>query len=138
MKLLVLNGPNLNLLGNREPEVYGSTDLSAINSQLEKTFPEISFEFFQSNHEGDLVDRLQKAEGPFDGIILNAGAFTHYSYAIRDAVASISVPVVEVHISNIAGREDFRRESVLSAVCAGTIFGFGVKGYTLAVQSFKS
>lgn len=134
MKLLVANGPNLNLTGTREPKVYGGDTLAVINSQLSGRFPEVSFEFFQTNGEGDLIDKLQSVvEDGFDGVVLNAGALTHYSYALRDAIASINRPVVEVHMSQVFSREEFRRTSVISEVCRGTVTGFGKLSYFAAV-----
>ncbi len=135
MKILVMNGPNLNLLGEREPGVYGDTSLEEINSRLkayaEKNGAEI--DFYQSNHEGALIDALHNARGVYDSIIFNAGAYTHYSYAIRDAIAAIKLPVIEVHISNVHSREEFRHHSVISPVCKGTIAGFGEQSYFLAL-----
>ena len=138
MRFLVLNGVNLNLTGKRERDVYGGETLEDINRELED-FVEgkgHAVDFFQSNLEGELCTELQRAEGMYDGIVLNAGAFTHCSYAIRDAIASISVPVVEVHMSNICAREEFRRRSVLTEVCKGAILGFGKYSYLLALESF--
>lgn len=133
MRILVINGPNLNLLGKREPEIYGTQTLADIHDELAKKFPEHQFTFFQSNHEGEIIDTLQSAmDGRFDGIILNPGAFTHYSYAIRDAIAALSAPVIEVHLSNIHLREKFRRESVIAPVCKAQVSGFGASGYILA------
>jgi 3-dehydroquinate dehydratase II len=135
MKILVINGPNLNLLGKREPAIYGSTTLTDIESRLKKRFPNVQFEFFQSNHEGALIDQVQKAiDGTFDGVVINPGAYSHYSYAIRDAIAALKTPVVEVHISNIHAREEFRRHSVITPVCKGVVAGFGDMGYELAVK----
>jgi 3-dehydroquinate dehydratase-2 len=133
--LLLINGPNLNLLGKREPHIYGSTTLHNLEQELISFANEhgVALTCFQSNHEGEIIDRIHEAEGEYDGIILNAGAFTHYSYAIRDAIASISVPVVEVHISNIHAREPFRHQSVIAPVVAGQIVGFGLAGYRLAI-----
>lgn len=133
MKILILNGPNLNLLGHRQPEIYGDTTLAASVDLLSATFPEVEIEHFQSNHEGDIIDRLQTTDA--DGIVLNAGGYTHTSVAIADAIAAIATPVVEVHISNIAAREPFRRESLISAVCVGTIAGFGIDSYRLGVEA---
>lgn len=138
MKFLVLNGVNLNLTGKREQGIYGSETLDSINRELEADCKKRGHEadFFQSNLEGELCTKIQEAEGKYDGIVLNAGAFTHYSYAIRDAIAAISVPVVEVHMSNVHAREEFRRKSVLSEVCKGVIAGFGKGSYLLALRSF--
>ncbi|MGD6872837.1 type II 3-dehydroquinate dehydratase [Sutcliffiella horikoshii] len=135
MRLLVLNGPNLNRLGLREPAVYGSQTLQDLEAQLQAFADNNSCELtcFQSNHEGELIDKLHDAEGSFDGIVMNPGAFTHYSYAIRDAIASISVPVMEVHISNIHKREEFRHTSVTAPVTIGQIVGLGFYGYELAL-----
>ncbi|WP_226680006.1 type II 3-dehydroquinate dehydratase [Sutcliffiella horikoshii] len=135
MRLLVLNGPNLNRLGLREPTVYGSQTLQDLEAQLQAFAGKNSCELtcFQSNHEGELIDKLHDAEGQYDGIVINPGAFTHYSYAIRDAIASISVPVMEVHISNIHKREEFRHTSVTAPVTIGQIIGLGFYGYELAL-----
>ena len=138
MKFLVLNGVNLNLTGRREQGVYGSETLEQINREL-AAFCKAhghTVEFFQSNLEGELCTQIQQAEGKVDGIVLNAGAFTHYSYAIRDAIAAVSVPVVEVHMSNVHAREEFRKTSVLTEVCKGEILGFGKHSYFLALESF--
>jgi 3-dehydroquinate dehydratase II len=135
MKILVINGPNLNLLGKREPSIYGSATLADIEGRLRKHFPAVQFEFFQSNHEGALIDQIQKAiDGGFEGVVINPGAFSHYSYAIRDAISALKTPVVEVHISNIHAREEFRRHSVITPVCKGVVAGFGDMGYELAVK----
>ena len=138
MKFLVLNGVNLNMTGKREPQVYGVETLEQINAELEAFCAAHGHkaEFFQSNSEGELCTRIQSAEGVYDGVVLNAGAYTHYSYALRDAIASVSVPVVEVHLSNIHAREEFRKKSVLTEVCAGAVLGFGKNGYKLALESF--
>lgn len=136
MKFLFINGVNLNMTGVREKGVYGTQTLDEINLEISKHFKNDICEFYQSNSEGDICTAIQKASG-FDGIILNAGAYTHYSYAIRDAIASISVPVVEVHMSNVHAREEFRHKSVLSEVCKGVICGFGMNSYILAAESFK-
>ncbi len=137
MKILIVNGVNLNLTGKREPEIYGSESLEEINREIE-TFAlsrGAEVEFFQSDIEGELCRKIGTASG-FDGIVLNPGAYAHYSYALRDAIAATKIPVVEVHMSNLCAREEFRSRSVLSAVCRGTIFGFGKKSYLLAVESF--
>ena len=137
MRLLVLNGPNLNRLGLREPAVYGSQTLQDLEALLQEFADKHSCKLtcFQSNHEGELIDKLHDAEGQYDGIVFNPGAFTHYSYAIRDAIASISVPVMEVHISNIHKREEFRHTSVTAPVTAGQIVGLGLYGYELALMA---
>ena len=134
MKILIINGPNLNRLGKRDPGVYGRKTLAEINEELRKSFPQLEFTFLQSNHEGALIDAIQQAEAEYEGIVINPGAYSHYSLAIRDAIADCPIPVVEVHISNIAAREEFRRHSVISAVCRGTVAGFGPNGYALAVR----
>lgn len=136
MKLSIINGPNLNLIGTREPGIYGSETFEDYFQKLRKKYENIDFDYFQSNVEGELINEIQAADKKADGIILNAGAYTHTSIAIGDAIAGIKTPVVEVHISNIEAREEFRKFSHISAKCAGTIFGFGMKGYMLAVQSF--
>ncbi len=138
VRILVLNGPNLNMLGKREPEVYGSEGLDDVMSGLASFGESIGAEVkaAQYNGEGALVDALHDAHQWATGVILNAGGYSHTSVALRDAVSSIDLPVVEVHISNIAAREEFRRESLLSAVCAGVVFGFGHRGYRLALQAF--
>lgn len=135
MKLLFINGANLNMTGKREQEIYGVQSIDEINCEIAEYFKEDECEFFQTNSEGGICDKLHSAE--CDGIILNAGAYSHYSYAIRDAISSIKIPVVEVHISNIFAREEFRRKSILSEVCKGVIVGFGKKSYILAGESFK-
>lgn len=138
MKILVINGPNLNLLGKREPEVYGSQTLDDIIRTLRTSFIEIEIEHFQSNIEGELIDSIQTAVGIYHGVVLNAGGYTHTSVAIRDAISGSEVPVIEVHMSNIAAREEFRHNSLISGVCLGTIAGFGAHSYTLAVEALKA
>lgn len=135
MKFLFVNGVNLNMTGVREKGVYGEETLEAINDYIADHFKNDECEFFQSNLEGEICTAIQCADA--DAIILNAGAFTHYSYAIRDAIASIKIPVVEVHMSNVHSREEFRHNSVLSAVCKGVVLGFGKNSYILAAESFK-
>ncbi len=137
MKVLVINGPNLDLLGEREPNVYGEDSLQLINSGLEDEAREAGHEvtFFQSNSEGDIIDELHAARFEYDGVILNAGAYTHYSYAIRDAIAGIKIPVIEVHLSNVDSREEFRKTSVIAPVCRGSIAGFGKRSYYLALKA---
>jgi 3-dehydroquinate dehydratase II len=134
-RFLIINGPNLNLLGQREPQIYGEKGFDTVLAELRAAFSDCELEYRQSNHEGEIIDALQQSH--HDGIILNAGGYTHTSVAIRDAISAIEVPVVEVHISNIAARESFRHESLLSPVCQGCIFGFGVKGYWLALVALK-
>lgn len=133
MKLLIVNGPNLNLLGSRQPQIYGNVRFEDYFEELKSKF-DVDLSYFQSNVEGEIINQLQQES--FDGIILNAGGYTHTSVAIRDCIAAIETPVVEVHISNIAGRESFRHESLISPVCMGCIFGFGLKSYELAVRYF--
>ena len=136
MNILVINGPNLNLLGMREPEIYGSQTLKDIEDELSESFPDVRFTFFQSNHEGAIIDRLQSAQPENnDGVVLNAAAYTHYSYAIRDAIAAMSIPVIEVHISNIHLREEFRKHSVTAPACKAQISGFGAAGYRIAIET---
>ena len=136
MTLLILNGPNLNLLGKREPEVYGSQTFEDYFGQLQARFPALALHYFQSNSEGAILDKLHEVGFSYDGIILNAGAYTHTSIAIADAIRGITTPVVEVHISNVHARESFRHHSYLSAHCKDCIVGFGLKGYEMAVESF--
>ena len=133
MKILIINGPNLNMLGTREPEIYGSQSFESYLTELREMLDGEEIEYRQSNHEGDIIDWLQEAEA--DGIILNAGAYTHTSLAIADAIASISIPVIEVHISNIASLEPIRHTSLIAPVCQGSIAGFGLKSYFLAAQA---
>lgn len=135
MKIAIINGPNLNLLGSRETNIYGGESFEDYFQRLRKKYPKVDFDYFQSNVEGELVNEIQSSAKNMDAIILNAGAYTHTSIAIGDAIAAIKIPVIEVHISNIAAREDFRKHSYLSSVSAGTIFGFGLNGYELAVQA---
>lgn len=139
MRVFVINGPNLNLLGVREPGVYGNDSLESIESELEHEAKALGIEpdFYHSNHEGDIVDTLHRAMNEADGVILNAGALTHYSYALRDAIAAIKIPVVEVHMSNIHAREEFRHTSVIAPVCVGSIAGFGKNSYTLALKAIS-
>ena len=136
MKIIIINGPNLNLLGKREPSVYGNQSFEDFFVTLKERYPNISFVYYQSNKEGEIVDYLQQEGFAGDGIILNPAAYTHTSVAIRDAIAAITTPVIEVHISNVHAREEFRNHSYVSAKCKGTISGLGLKGYELAVQYF--
>lgn len=136
MRLLIINGPNLNLLGMREPEIYGNEVFDTYLQRLRAKYPEVEIEYYQSNVEGELINKLHEAGFSCDGIILNAGAYTHTSIAIADAVAAIRTPVIEVHISNVACREEFRRHSFLTPVCKGVISGFGLGSYELAVLDF--
>lgn len=137
MKVLVLNGPNLNRLGRREPDVYGTATLAEIEGKVRELAGQLGaeIEFYQSNHEGDLVDRIQQAEGFFDAVVFNPGAYAHYSIALRDAVASVSVPVVEVHMSNVHAREEFRRRLVIAPVAAGQVSGLGAGSYLLGLRA---
>jgi len=136
MNLLIVNGPNLNLLGTREPQMYGNRTFTDYLDELKGLFLGITIDYYQSNVEGELINALQRST--HDGIILNAGGYTHTSVAIRDCIAAIGIPVVEVHISNLAKRESFRHDSLITAVCAGSVMGFGIEGYQLAVQSFSN
>ena len=137
MRILYLNGPNLNLLGTREPEKYGRTTLAEIESQVRKRAEElkVTVEFRQSNLEGELVNWIQEAKGKFDSIVLNAAAYTHTSIALRDAIAAIQVPTIEIHLSNVHAREEFRHKSLIAPVCRGQITGFGSKSYLLALDA---
>lgn len=146
MRILIMNGPNLNLLGRREPGIYGADTFESILSEIRASYPEIEFVYYQSNHEGALVDALHEAGfgeaygligGSVDGVVLNAGAYTHTSVALHDAIAAIPIPVIEVHISNVHQREEFRHHSYLSSVAAGIVIGFGLEGYRLAVEGLS-
>lgn len=136
MKIIIINGPNLNLLGKREPDVYGNTSFESYFNDLQKAFPQVTLSYYQSNVEGELINKLHEVGFSYDGIILNAGGYTHTSVAIADAVAAITTPVVEVHISNIFAREEYRHVSLLGKHCKGSISGFGLRSYNLALQSF--
>ena len=136
MKILIINGPNLNLLGKREPSVYGTEDFESYLKQLMEIYPDFELEYYQSNVEGELINKLHEAGFSYDGIILNAGGYTHTSVAIADAVAAIKTPVVEVHISNIHAREEYRHNSLLAKNSRGVITGFGLDSYRLALESF--
>ena len=135
-KILILNGPNLNLLGVREPGIYGNEGFDSYLKELNKRFPSLEIAYFQSNIEGELINKLHEVGFAYDGIVLNAGAYTHTSVAIADAIKAINTPVIEVHISNVFAREEFRHHSFLSPVCKGCICGFGLKSYDLALTSF--
>jgi len=137
MKILIINGPNLNLLGKREPEVYGSETFEAYFEKLVTQFPSIELSYYQSNIEGEIISKIQEVGFSYDGIILNAGAYTHTSIGIADAIKAITTPVIEVHISNTFSRESFRHQSYISPNAKGVIIGFGLKSYALAIQSFK-
>ena len=136
MKILIITGPNLNLLGKREPDVYGSVSFDDYFETLKSKYANVSLEYFQSNCEGELITKIQQAGFSADGIILNAGAYTHTSIAIHDAIKSVPAPVIELHISNVHAREDFRRHSAIAPACKGVICGFGMKGYDIAIESF--
>lgn len=135
-KLIIINGPNLNLLGKREPAIYGSLSFTDFLDQVKEKYPKVEIDYFQSNIEGEIIDKLHEVGFSFDGIIINAGAYTHTSIGIGDAIKSIETPVVEVHISNTFGREEFRHQSYISPNAKGVILGFGLQSYELAIQSF--
>jgi 3-dehydroquinate dehydratase II len=134
MKIQIINGPNLNLLGKREPEVYGSKGFDEFFKELQKRFPKDELSYYQSNIEGELINQLHEVGFSYDGIILNAGAYTHTSVALHDAIGAIKTPVVEVHISNVYAREEFRHKSLITSKCVGLITGFGLEGYAMAIQ----
>ena len=136
MKILIINGANLNLLGQRQPEIYGSESFEDILGALRNRYSEHALDYYQSNIEGEIVDALQRADGRYDGIVLNPGGYTHTSVVIRDAIASIAVPVIEVHLSSILAREEFRHTSLIAPVVVGSIMGFGGESYRLAVEHF--
>ena len=142
MRILIINGPNLNLLGQREPGIYGSESFDNYLDQLRRRYPDVQIDYYQSNVEGELINRLQEAgfldNPPCDGIVLNAGAYTHTSIALHDCIRSLRSPVIEVHISNVHTREEFRHHSCISAVCRGVICGFGLDSYRLAVEALTS
>ena len=138
MKIIIINGPNLNLTGTREPEIYGTSTFSQIVAQLQSAFPNITLEYFQSNSEGVLIDKLHEVGFNYDGIILNPGGYSHTSIALADAIKAINTPVIEVHLSNIASRETFRHHTYTGANCVGIISGLGIKGYKSAIDFFIS
>lgn len=138
MKILIINGPNLNLLGKREPHIYGKRSFEEYFETLQQEFPGVTLHYFQSNHEGELLDKLHEAGFTYQGIIFNPGAYTHTSFALADAIAAIEAPVIEVHISNTFSREEFRHKSLTAPNCVGSIIGLGLKGYDLAVEYFMS
>ncbi len=138
MKIQIINGPNLNLLGKREPSVYGSQSFEEFFETLKKRFPDIGLSYYQSNVEGELVNKLHETGFDYNGIVLNAGAYTHTSVAIHDAIAAITTPVVEVHISNVYGREEFRHKSLITSKCVGLLTGFGMEGYAMAINYFTT
>lgn len=137
MKIIIINGPNLNLLGKREPNIYGSLSMEEYLLKLRAMYSDIDIEYYQSNVEGELIDKLQEVGYTYNGIILNAGAYTHTSIALQDCIRAITVPVVEVHISNVKNREEYRRHSMIAPACIGTIQGFGMNSYRLAVEALK-
>lgn len=137
MKIQIINGPNLNLLGKREPGKYGSESFEERLEKLRKLFPEVSIDYFQSNVEGEIINRIHETGFSYDGIVINPGAYTHTSVAIADAVAAVKSPVIEVHITNIATREEFRHNSLVGRYCAGSIVGLGLDGYRLAIEALK-
>lgn len=135
MKIMIINGPNLNLLGTREPDIYGHTTMEDYIQSLRKQHPRVDIDYYQNNHEGSLIDKLQEVGFSYDGIVLNAGAYTHTSVALLDCIRSLKTPVVEVHISNVHAREEFRNHSMISPACLGVIAGFGMDSYSLAVEA---
>jgi 3-dehydroquinate dehydratase-2 len=137
MKIQIINGPNLNLLGIREPDVYGNAPFEPYLELLKNRYPGLELAYYQTNIEGEIINKIQEAGYSFDGIILNAGAYTHTSIAIHDAIRAIRTPVVEVHLSNTAAREPFRRQSLIAAACRGVIAGFGLDSYRLAIEAFR-
>ncbi|SMG18138.1 3-dehydroquinate dehydratase [Marivirga sericea] len=137
-RIIIINGPNLNLLGKREPEIYGADSFEEFLKKLQIKNPELHIDYYQSNIEGKLVSKIQQADSDFDGILLNAAAYTHTSVAIHDAIGAITTPVVEIHISNIYKREEFRHKSIISSKCVGMISGLGLKGYQLGLNYFKN
>jgi 3-dehydroquinate dehydratase-2 len=137
MKILILNGPNINLLGKREPEIYGDRGFADYFDELKKTFPEVEFDYYQSNVEGEMINKIHEVGFSWDGIVLNAGAYTHTSIALQDAIKAVETPVVEVHISNVHKREEFRHKSMISCACLGVICGFGLDSYRLGVEALK-
>ena len=136
MKIQIINGPNLNLLGVREKSIYGNSSFDTYLKELRKRYPAIEIEYYQSNVEGELINKLHEIGFSFDGVVLNAGAYTHTSVAIADAIAAINTPVIEVHVSNVYKREEFRHHSMLAASCRGVIAGFGLDSYRLGIESF--
>ena len=137
MKILILNGPNLNLLGRREPAIYGNVSFEAYLSQLRERFPQHEITYFQSNHEGILIDKLQEADGLFDAVVMNPGGYAHTSIALADCIRAISIPVIEVHISDITKREPYRRHSFTGEACVKCIIGLGLEGYAKAIEALK-
>ena len=138
MKIQIINGPNINLLGKREPSIYGSQSFEDYLEELKARYPNVTFEYYQSNVEGEMINKIHEVGFDFDGIILNAGAYTHTSIALQDAIRAIKSPVIEVHISNVHKREEFRHKSMISCACVGVICGFGLDSYRLAVEAMLS
>ena len=138
MKIQIINGPNINLLGKREPSIYGTQSFEDYLVELQKCYPDVDFEYFQSNIEGEIINKIHEVGFDYDGIVLNAGAYTHTSIALQDAIRAVSSPVVEVHISNVYSREEFRHKSMISCACIGVICGFGLKSYRLAIEALLS
>lgn len=137
MKIQIINGPNLNLLGTREPDIYGKTSMEEYILELKERFKDVEFSYYQSNIEGELINKMQEVGFSFDGIILNAGAYTHTSIALQDCIRSLKIPVIEVHISNVNSREEYRRHSMIAPACKGTIQGFGLDSYRLAIEALR-
>jgi 3-dehydroquinate dehydratase-2 len=138
MKIQIINGPNINLLGKREPSIYGAQSFEDYLVELKKCYPDVEFENFQSNIEGEMINKIHEVGFDYDGIVLNAGAYTHTSIALQDAIRAVTSPVVEVHISNVYSREEFRHKSMISCACIGVICGFGLKSYRLAIEALLS
>ena len=138
MKIQIINGPNINLLGKREPSIYGSQSFEDYLEELKARYPNVTFEYYQSNVEGEMINKIHEVGFDFDGIILNAGAYTHTSIALQDAIRAIKSPVIEVHISNVHKREEFRHKSMISCACVGVICGFGLDSYRLAIEAMLS
>lgn len=138
MKIQIINGPNLNLLGTREPGIYGSSTFDSYLKELQAKYPDVEIDYYQSNIEGELIDKMQEVGFTYDGIVLNAGAYTHTSIALQDCIRSLKSPVVEVHISNVHKREEFRHHSMISSACLGVICGFGLDSYRLAIEALKA
>ena len=136
MRIQIINGPNINLLGKREPSIYGSESFESYLEQLKKLYPMVAFDYYQSNVEGEMINKIHEAGFSYDGIILNAGAYTHTSIALQDALRAVTTPAIEVHISNVHTREEFRHKSMISCACKGVICGFGLDSYRLAVEAF--
>ena len=135
MKIQIINGPNINLLGKREPSIYGSQSFEDYLLELKKAYPQVEFDYYQSNVEGEMINKIHQVGFDYDGIVLNAGAYTHTSIALQDAIRAVKTPVVEVHISNVHAREEFRHKSMISCACVGVICGFGLHSYRLAIEA---